>query len=1296
MKAHDYTAKVVDDSYLKSAATNTDAAVYYKSCSVCGASSEGTEFEATFTHGYPLGKAIKYLYCDENGANWQTGIKQDGTYTPVSDSNFEWTGTAENPGWYVVAGQLIIDGRVTVNGNVHLILTDGCELTVKGGIQVQDNSTQSTPNTNSLTIYAQSSGENMGKLIASNIERYLAGIGGGYRSNGGTITINGGSIESTSGIESSAIGGGLCGNGGTITINGGTVTATGELGAGIGGGNAASSGTITINGGTVTAIGGNGAGIGGGMSGHDGGGSGPVRGTITINGGTVTATSVFGAGIGGGFNDCSEYIITINDGTVDAKSGFGRGIGGGNSTGGNGGDITVTITGGTVTATYTDILYRNYGGGIGGTCNGSAGNGGDAYVTITGGTVTAISNSYSGIGGGNAYQGKGGDAYVTITGGTVTATSLTTTGIGGGTSDDEMGYGDGSCTFRTDNGNAVIFASSIADQSGKESGEWSGIIFEGDSGCIYGSSVSPIEEFTIKDGVTLTIGTTQTLTIPEGMTVTNEGTIDNGGKIYLDGILNGTVGGSGEVYSLLSVNGGTASPTVSHNSKTYGKAGSEITLTPDIPSGYELTKWNFSANDVTVSENKFTMPFKVITVTAQFGLCTFSINYELNGGSINSGNVTEYTYGNGAILPTDVTKANCTFAGWYDNADYTGEPVTAISDSEKDNKKYWARWINHVSNETELNEALAENNPLIKLVGDFALSSTLDLSDKIVTLDLNGHTLKGNIKLEDNYASPNSILILKDSDPNAGGVLNGGITLTRKNGNVSHLYANGGKVTGMVSISSYAGGIFCTSDTPTSFMGYVGNYGEIHGGIFYGNVKTGCIKEKTVTFMNGDRVYAIEVVEVGKKVAEPIKPEKVGYIFEGWFIGDTEFDFTKPITESGTEQTGKLVLYAKWSVDPAHTHAYGACRVGENGLHERVCEICGKVEASTYTTAITKPTCTSSGYTIHTCDVCGYSFTDTFVEGGHIWTQVKTDPTHTEMGFTTYTCSRCSESYVSDYVAPVAHSFDKVTVTKPTCTEIGYTEHTCEGCGYSYIDTYVAPTGHDWDEGKLASAPTLTETGILVQSCKNCDETKETVIPMLTSCDGGKGCPGKAYIDVPNEDHWAHVGIDFVLKTGLFYGTSENYFSPDSPMTRAMLVTVIYRMEGRPETQAENPFDDVPDDKWYTDAVIWAAENGIVVGVMENIFNPDGKITREQLATILYSYSKFKGLNLKEGDYSEDYPDIDKVSPYAVEAMRWANAQGLINGVGSGENVILAPKNNATRAQVATILMRYVQNVLTK
>ena len=145
--------------------------------------------------------------------------------------------------------------------------------------------------------------------------------------------------------------------------------------------------------------------------------------------------------------------------------------------------------------------------------------------------------------------------------------------------------------------------------------------------------------------------------------------------------------------------------------------------------------------------------------------------------------------------------------------------------------------------------------------------------------------------------------------------------------------------------------------------------------------------------------------------------------------------------------------------------------MGENGLHEQVCEICGKVEACTYTTAVTEPTCTSSGYTTHTCDVCGSSFVDTFVDGGHIWTSVVTEPTHTEMGFTTYTCSRCKESYTSDYVAPIGHSFDDGVVTKePTCTAEGEMLYTC-ACG----ETFTAPIAKaDHELVATVTEPTCT------------------------------------------------------------------------------------------------------------------------------------------------------------------------------------------------------------------------------
>ena len=236
-----------------------------------------------------------------------------------------------------------------------------------------------------------------------------------------------------------------------------------------------------------------------------------------------------------------------------------------------------------------------------------------------------------------------------------------------------------------------------------------------------------------------------------------------------------------------------------------------------------------------------------------------------------------------------------------------------------------ALWVKSVSTEDELREALDAGETSIKLVGDIKLSSTLDLTDKNITLDLNGYVLTGNIQLADSSASPDSILTLIDSNPTAthadsslpaGGVVKGNITLTRGSGSVSHLYANGGTVTGQTSLPSYAGGIFCTSDTPTAFTGYVGNYGEIHGGIFYAGINESCIKENTVTFMNGDSRYALEVVADGNKVVAPIStPLKAGYDFEGWYNGETEYTFGSTITES-------ITLTAKFSNPKTYNISY--------------------------------------------------------------------------------------------------------------------------------------------------------------------------------------------------------------------------------------------------------------------------------------------------------------------------------------------------------------------------------------
>ena len=387
--------------------------------------------------------SVKYL--DENGS------EKTADCTVLTADNIGSYGTL-NAGWYVVRDVVkTISSSITVSGDVHLILEDRSDFNVEFGIRVKDDDSDvNNGSANALSIYAQSTGKNMGKLTAGTGTSGEASIGGSYAENGGTIT-----------------------------INGGTIAVTAVNGAGIGGG-----------GGGETDIGGYG-------------------GTITINGGNVTATSDTGAGIGGG-----------------------------GSEGGSGGS-----------------------GGI---------------ITITGGVVTATSNRGAGIGVGED-------------------------GIGG--------------TFRTDDGNAVIFASSISDKTNQDS--WSGVIFEGSEGKVYGASVTPDEDFTIENGKNLFIPENAKLIIKDITAV-------NKGCVYVDGTVSGL---GGDLYYPLTVSGGTAGGDVStYLNKDYGKAGGTITLNVAPPKGYTLktltvTNGNngvLSVTNTDKNEYAFTMPASKVTVKAVF------------------------------------------------------------------------------------------------------------------------------------------------------------------------------------------------------------------------------------------------------------------------------------------------------------------------------------------------------------------------------------------------------------------------------------------------------------------------------------------------------------------------------------------------------------------------------------------------------------------------------------------------------------------------------------------------------
>ena len=175
------------------------------------------------------------------------------------------------------------------------------------------------------------------------------------------------------------------------------------------------------------------------------------------------------------------------------------------------------------------------------------------------------------------------------------------------------------------------------------------------------------------------------------------------------------------------------------------------------------------------------------------------------------------------------------------------------------------------------------------------------------------------------------------------------------------------------------------------------------------------------------------------------------------------------------------------------------------------------------------------------------------------------------------------------------------------------------------------------------------------------------------------------------ESDWFHEAVDYVYLHGLMNGVDETHFEPMGTMTRAMLVTVLYRLSGSPEISSDNPFTDVKEGQWYTDAVLWANAKNIVTGYGEGLFGTNDSVTREQIATILYRYARSAGYDVGMTADLSAYTDASGISSWAVEAMGWANAAGLISGRTADT---LVPGGTANRAEVATILMRFCNHVL--
>ena len=233
------------------------------------------------------------------------------------------------------------------------------------------------------------------------------------------------------------------------------------------------------------------------------------------------------------------------------------------------------------------------------------------------------------------------------------------------------------------------------------------------------------------------------------------------------------------------------------------------------------------------------------------------------------------------------------------------------------------------------------------------------------------------------------------------------------------------------------------------------------------------------------------------------------------------------------------------------------------------------------------------------------------------------------------------------------------------------------------------------DQGYQVNAVTVTDRfGDAVQVTENADGTYTFTMPngqvTITATFLETEAPvGEPFLDV-NEGDWFYDAVAYAYENGLMDGVGGNRFAPNSATTRAQLVTILYRLEGQPAVSGDLPFTDVEAGTWYTNAVGWAAQNGIVNGIGDDTFAPGNDLTREQLVTILYRYAESKGYDVSASADLAGYPDGEEIQAYAREAMAWAVAENIIQGM---EDDTLKPAGNASRAQIATILMRFCEGV---
>ena len=774
-----------------------------------------------------------------------------------------------------------------------------------------------------------------------------------------------------------------------------------------------------------------------------------------------------------------------------------------------------------------------------------------------------------------------------------------------------------------------------------------------------------------------------------------------------------TLGSDGLEVVTLDLGGGTLGNS-SEDIQIIVKTGSEFTAPasdglnrPDGDTG-NFFMWRGSNGKFYVPGDS--VPADVTALTVQWTDPTYAVTLHPNGGTINNGNVTEYIYGVGATLPTadDMTYTGHTFKGWYDNESLTGDPVTAIGGTEMGNKEYWAKWeINQytITFDTaggseiapitqDYGTAVTAPEPPAKPGYTFtgwnpALPATMPAENLTVTAQwtVNQYTITfatdGGSEVAPITQDYGSAITAPAAPTREGYTFTGWdktIPATMPAGDMTitvqwtvNQYTiiydlDGGTAEGNPDTYTVETDAF-TLKNPTrpghTFTGWSGTglTGEDNLTLTIPKGSTGnrsytahwSLNTYSITYdLNGGTAsgnptsYTVESATITLN-----QPTKTGYTFTGWsgtdLTGEDNLTVTIP-----AGSTGDRSYTAHWSLN-TYSITYdldGGTASGNPDFYT--------VESSTIT--LNPPTRT--GYTF-----IGWSGTD--LSGSDNLTV--TIPTGS-IGNRSYTAHWSLNTYSITYDLDGGTAFGNPDFYTVESSAITLNEPTKAG----YVFT-------GWSGTDLVGEDNLTVTipaGSIGDRRYTAHwEFDPTIIAALNPT------PNVDFLDVSRVD-WFYYDVRYVCENGLMNGTSRNRFSPYGTATRGMLVTILYRMENEPRCFGSAAFSDVKPGAYYEKAVVWASQNNIVSGYTDGTFRPDAPVTREQLASILYRYTLYRGQDVSAGETTSltGYGDAQAVSSYALPAMRWACGTGILQGA----NGKLNPSGLATRAQLAAMLHRYL------